>query len=1328
MNKAYRLIWNKAKERWIVAAETIKGNGGIPPTTVAAAAVISAILALGATVAHALPSGGQVAAGAATISTPSASQMNINQSSAQAIINWNSFGIGKGEAVNIAQPTAQSTLLNRVLGNDPSHIFGSLTANGKVFLVNPSGILFAPGANVNVGGLVASTLNIKDSDFLVGKYSFFKDGSAGSVVNQGKISGGFVALLGSTVENAGTIVTTKGSTGLAAGDEITLGFDPYGMMAIKVDKAAYAAQISNSGVIEADGGTVVMTASAADVLLATVVNNTGTIRANSMVERNGQIVIEANTVTNSGSLEAKGITGTGGRITIEGDSITLASGSSIDTSGEAGGGTVLIGGGWQGSGGLHQATTVTMEQGAKIDVSATKVGAGGTAVLWSDVHKDGSVTNVAGEIRAEGAGENSAAGQVETSGHKLTIANTTSVKTGGGQWLLDPYDFTVGTDITGAALGTALDSGNVSITTAAGSATCTGVTCGAGNISGNGDIFVNDSVSWSANNTLTLSAWRNIEINNSIVSSGASGKLILEYGQSAVAAGNTAAYKFGTGGKADLQPGANFTTKLGSDGAAVNFTVIAAGTTPFTNNSMNNSSGKFAIGADVDFTAVGAKSGGFISQNAAGFILEGLGHALSNISVTPTWAYQGMFGYNYGTIRNLNITNLTLSTTTYQSLGFVGMNMGSGLVDRIRVSGSNTISGDTGVGVIVGTNDGGTVSNFSISGSIVTSSPASGAAVGVNQMGSASGYTVPGVVTNGTSSASITASGLTSYTWVNGRNPRIGGIIGWNWGTASNLTNSGSITIGDLTGNPSTTQQSGIGGIVGENGYASQAYPAIVSNSIFSGNITFGSNAQLVGGIAGFNHSTISGSTSSGTITTTSGARYIGGIAGKNEDPWGPVASIQGNSKFTGTITTGTSSQYVAGITGYNPETVTATDSNGIISTGSSSTYVGGIIGYNLAGGTISSSSSSSAVSIGGTTASVAVGTVSPYLGKLIGFNGGTSTSNTYLTPITVSTLPLSLTYGYSGTPSYSYSLINGTLTGGDTLGTVLSGSPLCSSCTNAGTYSVLVGTTTAISSYRLIWQSGSLTVDKASLTVTANNDSKTYSGTAYSGGNGVAYSGFVNSETSVVLGGALAYGGTSQGAVTAGSYTIIPSGLTATNYILSFVNGTLAITGSPALTPAPPSLAQEVLPPSTPTPPPAAAPNAGPTQPPVLPETTGTSTGGGSNTPTNSDNPTGTGTTGTGGFTGSRELGMKQVVSTDFIYQISDNVFEHSNPKASIQLNARLENGSPLPSWISFNPSRKTISGKPPEGLRGEFNVVIIARDQFGNEARTTLKIRVGK
>jgi len=252
----------------------------------------------------ALPINGQLAAGKATISKPSFSDMQIVQESDRAIINWISFGIAKGESVMITQPTNQSTLLNRVLGNNPSEIFGTLNANGQIFLVNPNGVLFGTGASVNVGGLIASTLAIKDSDFLTEKYTLFKDGHAGPIVNQGKINGGFIALLGNTVENSGSMMTSRGLAGIAVGEDITLNFDPDGLVAIKVDKATYNAQITNSGVIETSGGMVIMSATAADVLLATAVNNSGKVHAGTITERNGNVMIESGTIVNSGSIEA----------------------------------------------------------------------------------------------------------------------------------------------------------------------------------------------------------------------------------------------------------------------------------------------------------------------------------------------------------------------------------------------------------------------------------------------------------------------------------------------------------------------------------------------------------------------------------------------------------------------------------------------------------------------------------------------------------------------------------------------------------------------------------------------------------------------------------------------------------------------------------------------------------------------------------------------------------------------------------------------------------------------------------------------------------------
>jgi len=286
MKTAYRLFWNKAIQSSMCAA------------------VVTCSLLPGSN-SLALPLKGQIAAGQATINTSSATTMHIGQESNRAIINWNSFDINRGESVNITQPTSHSTLLNRVLGNNPSQIFGSLTANGQIFLVNSGGVFFSPESSVNVGGLVASTLAIKDKDFLSERYTFFKDALSGSVINQGTVKAGFTALLGSNVENSGSIVTSRGSAAIAAGEGITIGFDSCNLVTIKVDRAAYNAQIKNSGLIEADGGTVVMSASAADALLATVVNNSGKIRAGSITEHNGNIMIEAGTIINSGAIEAE---------------------------------------------------------------------------------------------------------------------------------------------------------------------------------------------------------------------------------------------------------------------------------------------------------------------------------------------------------------------------------------------------------------------------------------------------------------------------------------------------------------------------------------------------------------------------------------------------------------------------------------------------------------------------------------------------------------------------------------------------------------------------------------------------------------------------------------------------------------------------------------------------------------------------------------------------------------------------------------------------------------------------------------------------------------
>ncbi|MDO9490383.1 MAG: filamentous hemagglutinin N-terminal domain-containing protein, partial [Sphingomonadaceae bacterium] len=230
-----------------------------------------------------------------------------------------------------------SVALNRVLGPDASAIFGSLTANGKVFLVNPNGVLFGKGAQVNTAGLVASTLDIGDADFAAGRYAF-TGGSSGSVVNQGAINsdGGFVALLGATVSNQGLIQANMGSVVLAAGEAMTLDVAGDGLLNVAVARGAVNALVENGGMLRADGGQVLMTAQAAGQLLKTVVNNSGTIEARTLQDRGGVIKLlgdmASGSMTVAGTLDASAPSGgDGGFIETSAATVSIADGVRVLT-------------------------------------------------------------------------------------------------------------------------------------------------------------------------------------------------------------------------------------------------------------------------------------------------------------------------------------------------------------------------------------------------------------------------------------------------------------------------------------------------------------------------------------------------------------------------------------------------------------------------------------------------------------------------------------------------------------------------------------------------------------------------------------------------------------------------------------------------------------------------------------------------------------------------------------------------------------------------------------------------------------------------------------
>ncbi len=369
------------------------------------------------------PTGGQVVAGQAGI-VQTGNQTTITQNSALAIINWQSFSIGANQGVQFVQPGASSIALNRVIGADPSVIMGSLTSNGQVFLINPNGVLFGSGSSVSVGGLVATTMSLSDSDFMAGRHRFTGAGS-GAVVNQGTVTangGGYVALMGRTVRNEGVISARLGSVALAGGEAVTLDVAGDGLLNVAVTTGAVNALVENRGLVQADGGRVLLTAQAAGSLLNTVVNNTGVIQAQSLQNRNGTILL------------------------------------------------------------LADMTTGTVNAGGVLDASAPTTGNGGF---------------------------------IETSAAHVNVAAGTRVTTAAangrtGHWLIDPLDFTIGSasgnNISGATLSAQLVTNNITINTA-----------GAG--AGNGDIFVNDAITWSASGaptTLSLIADRDVNINAAI--------------------------------------------------------------------------------------------------------------------------------------------------------------------------------------------------------------------------------------------------------------------------------------------------------------------------------------------------------------------------------------------------------------------------------------------------------------------------------------------------------------------------------------------------------------------------------------------------------------------------------------------------------------------------------------------------------------------------------------------------------------------------------------------------------------------------------------------
>ena len=363
-----------------------------------------------------LPTGGSVAAGNVSIGAPKNGTLNVNQGSNQAIINWNTFSVGTGGTVNFNQPGASSATLNRVTSSTPSSIAGTINAPGTVMLVNPNGIAITKSGVINTGSFVASTLGIKNEDFLAGKYNFQGNGASAPVTNRGHINvsnGGFAALLGGRVSNSGVISAKLGKVGLGSGEVATIDLSGDGFISVAVPSnqtqnlrdGQGRALVSNKGKINADGGTVYLSAATAKNALQQAVNVPGSIRANSVGVRAGKIVLnggDGGIVNVGGTLAANGgKNGNGGSITVAGAKISVP--GKIAASGQKGGQIVVTS-----TGNLSVAGKVSAKgrtgEGGRIDLAGRDIRLTGAKVNASGA-TGGGLVRIGGAFQGGKAGQ-----------------------------------------------------------------------------------------------------------------------------------------------------------------------------------------------------------------------------------------------------------------------------------------------------------------------------------------------------------------------------------------------------------------------------------------------------------------------------------------------------------------------------------------------------------------------------------------------------------------------------------------------------------------------------------------------------------------------------------------------------------------------------------------------------------------------------------------------------------------------------------------------------------------------------------------------------------
>lgn len=767
------------------------------------------------------PDGGEVVAGQASISEDGA-ETTIRQMSDRAVINWRGFDIDVNELVRFIQPGRDSVALNRVLGSDPTTILGQLTANGRVFLVNPNGVIFGPSAKVDMAGLLATTFDIRDDDFLRGKYEFLQKAGIDPsfVVNQGEIKvadNGFCFLVAPGVKNEGLIIAQIGKVVLGAGDRLTLDLNGDGLVTYELsgkgveaiqgpDGEPLSSVVENSGRILNPGGHVVLAGDVASAAMTSVVNNDGVIEARSLVNHGGVIVLEAG---------EGGIASNRGGMDVSAAEAGARAGE-VRIAGEFAGhfGTISARGAEQAPGGrvtIDSTTHTLAGSGSTIDVSGGADSSAGSVLLDSRNRTtfNGGVTARGGALGGDGGFvEISSAGQVELNG--LVDASAPNGRT--GILLIDPKNVDIN-DAGGVPYAPGVN--NLFTNNAAGN---TVLAAGGGGginsqvadvvVQANTDITVTTAVSIAnAGTALTLQAGRSVNINNSITTN--NGIITITANDSTADLLNRDA---GTG-EVLMSAG----TAINAGTAAVNLTIDGAGPTPggITLDSLT-SAGTVTLNSFGDIVEAGAGDAG--SDITAGTL---------NITVTNAGDTIGLAPPAPAASNPLEITVAALLNATTSdgniALSHTAGNLALGSLD----AGTETIVLDVVNGAV--TDGTGAGAENLIAGAInLTTSGATGGAIGTVV---APIRTAVGILTASTSNGGLYFT-ETDAVLVNNILSREGGFTPYLDGSNQvvinsaapvpgtfdvSLTSSGDVILGTVTSPNAFTLNAGTGMILDQN-------------------------------------------------------------------------------------------------------------------------------------------------------------------------------------------------------------------------------------------------------------------------------------------------------------------------------------------------------------------------------------------------------------------------------------------------------------------------------------------------------------------------------